>query len=161
MSDEITKIDFWFSSISFLVFLATPMVLLLAAFGVMITEIQRIALSTPGRNMGANRRYSLSSSERRSTYIYISMYATFLLLAMPYYSLRLKYDLEMYLTDDNKIEYSELLTRFVVGAKYSTSVIRPVLYMLTSVKPGAVALQLFQKIVKREIHVQSYSEPNN
>ena len=143
---EIYKMDFWYSILSFLVFLATPMVLLLAAFGSMITEIQRITLNTPGRTV--DRQDSLSLREKRCTYIYSVMFVTFLLLAMPYYSLRLKNDLEVYFTENHQADYSEVLARVVVASKYSTSVIRPVLYILTSVKWRAVASQLSEGLIK-------------
>jgi len=149
---KIRMIDFWFSSITFLIFLALPMVLLAAAFGTMISEIQRIALSTPGRNIGVGKRGSaLSLSEKRSTYIYGVMFLTFLLLTMPYYSLRLKNDIELYFTDSHTAWYDVLLSRIVVACKYSTSIIRPAIYAVASLKLKIVLSELWKKLLYGKI----------
>ena len=131
-SDEelcsITLIDFWFSLTSFLLFLALPMVLLALVFGMMLAEIQRIVRSTPGLESFGR----VSSNERRAIYMFSLMYLTFLLLAMPYYTIRLWLDIHHYLYQREPGGISASLMRVVVALKYFTSVIRPLFYGFTS-----------------------------
>ena len=162
--EEIFRIEFLFSLISFVVFLALPTILLAVIFFRMIVEIQRIVARTPGRTLhGCAGRPSgaskLLAGERRSTYIYSLMYLSFVVLAMPYYALRLKNDIEIFMK--MKIIHmpvSPFVSRLVVSLKYSTSIIRPALYAFSSVELRTAAAQLLKDtLLRRERRYGDYS----
>ena len=125
---KISRLDFWYSLISFVIFLALPMIYLAIAFIAMAVEIRRIVRNTPGRTL----RQESGKCDSHSTYVFSAMYVSFLLLAMPYYSLRLRNDLHGYQNSACRDMHTSLVCRFVVGVKYLTSVVRPILYVFTS-----------------------------
>ena len=139
----ICKIEFWFSLTSFLVFLAFPMILLAVAFTTMLVEVQRIVRTTPGLD-GLS---TVSIKERRAIYMFSLMYLTFLLLAMPYYTVRLWIDIYHYKYGVEPA-CSATLLRLIVALKYCTSFIRPMLYAFTSSDLRAVGKKLMEKMLK-------------
>ena len=151
---SITIIDFWFSLTSFLLFLALPMILLAIAFMSMLIEILRIIRSTPG----ADRLGRVSSKEKRAIYMFSLMYVTFLLLAMPYYTVRLGIDIHHYRYGVVPKILSPTMMRAVVGLKYSTSIIRPLLYGRTSSELRRVSRKLRYKLMPCKVHQDTSRE---
>ena len=143
ISSYVAEIDFWFSLIAFLLFLAVPMILLAIAFITMLIEIQRIIRSTPE----IEGLSTVTVKEKRAIHMFSLMYLTFLLLGMPYYTYRLWNDIRHYLhgVQDN---VSPAVWRLIVALKYFTSIIRPLLYGFSSFELRKVGRQLMDKLLR-------------
>ena len=128
---RVSQLDFWFSLLSFVIFLALPMIFMATVFIAMTVEIQRINQNTPGRALQTKSKNL--NEESCSTYVFGAMYLIFLMLAMPYYTLRLRNDIYNYMNRNGVLTNLTQIYRFVVGAKYLTSVIRPYLYVFTTI----------------------------
>lgn len=92
--DAVSDIEIWYSVASFAIFLALPLSLLAAAYILMFLEIQRIVRFTPRHHQAS--RASINTKQRRVIYVFSLMYITFVILAMPYFTLRLLIDIHFW-----------------------------------------------------------------
>lgn len=131
----VSRIEVWYSLLTFIFFVALPMVLLGTAFVAMIAEIRRLLHCTPGQHM----MIAQLPRQRRVLYIFCAIYVTFLVLAMPYFALRLANDIHYWRDDDMHIDKS--LVYFAILLKNLASAINPVLYASTTSKLCALAMR--------------------
>ena len=110
------------SIVSFIVFVALPMLFLGWAFVRMFLEIRRLLRSTPRHH----NTEELSPRKRRLIYIFSFMYATFAVLAMPYFFLRLWNDIHHWSSVDKRPSNSYIVAvRASVLLKALVSFINP------------------------------------
>lgn len=117
----IGNIQIWYSVASFVTFLAVPMFTLAIAYARILCEIRRLLKCTPGRHAA-----KILPKQRRAIYIFCSMYVAFVILAMPYFSLRLYFDLQDWIGKRERLNRLTLFLTLVM--KNSISVVNPVLY---------------------------------
>lgn len=126
--DMISNIEIWYSMTAFAIFLAIPMILLATVFLAMFVEIRRLIRSPPGRST-VTRCWS---RQRRVISAFCLMYFTFLILAMPYFSLRLWIDICFW--REHAIEYrlNINVVRLTIITKNITSIVNPIFYQTVS-----------------------------
>lgn len=126
-TDEYRDIEIWYSAASFMIFLALPMIILGLLFTKMFFEIRRLLRCTPSHHF-----IELSPRQRRIIYIFCSMYMSFLVLAMPYFSLRLWIDICSWYRDIEDTDTLVWIVRIAILFKNITSIVNPLLYTTTS-----------------------------
>ena len=134
----ITDIEIWYSMVSFGIFLAIPMFLLAAAFLAMFFEIRRLLYCVPRHHV-----VQVSSKQRRIIYVFCLMYVTFLVLAMPYFSLRLWIDIHYWMRDN--VQLNKTIMHLTIIVKNLTSIVNPVLYTTTSPEHRSLLIQFGRK----------------
>ena len=148
--ETVFNVEIWYSIFSFIVFLTIPMILLASAFIAMFCEIRRVMRYTPRHHVG--RSSQVSSRERRVIYSFALMYSAFVVLAMPYFSLRLWIDIHAW--SGNKIKLSNGVVHSAVTFKYITSIVRPVLYTISSSELRLVMKHLLEE---NPLSIRSYT----
>lgn len=135
----VSNIEIWYSMVTFIVFVALPMVLLGGAFLAMILEIRRLLHCIPGQHM-----IDTLPRQRRVVYVFCSIYITFLVLAMPYFTLRLLTDIHYWKKDNKTIDKS--LIDYAILLKNLASAINPVLYATTTRGLRTLAVKFTEKL---------------
>ena len=138
----ISDIEVWYSVVSFIIFLAIPLILLAAAFFAMFFEIRRILRSTPPHH--SEGLFEESVKQRRVIYVFGVMYLTFVILAMPYFYLRLLIDIYFWM--GNEIFINKGVAHWTIILKQLTSIINPVLYTATCPELKSLLQQVRRKI---------------
>lgn len=131
--ESISPVEFWYSVVAFLIFLAFPLSAQAVAFIEMHFEIRRIVRKTPPHHL---EKTAMSARKRKAVYVFGSMYLTFLILVMPYFSLRLVLDVFNYLKMDmdNDVVITKVVLRAMEVVHRLSPIITGVLYAVTS--PG-------------------------
>ncbi|XP_057297280.1 histamine H2 receptor-like isoform X1 [Hydractinia symbiolongicarpus] len=122
--NKIDKIEPWYSASSFIIFFTVPMFLLGVIFVGMFIEIRRLLLKTPSRRM---RDVSgVSVQQRRVFYIFGAMYLCFVLLSMPFFTMRFMLDL------DRSVNHNILPNKHLLDIGYAlkalNSLFDPIIY---------------------------------
>ena len=123
----ISDIEVWYSVVSLIIFLVIPLILLAAAFFPMFVEIRRIIRSTPPHHSEGLLEESVK--QRRVIYAFGVMYLALVILAMPYFYLRIVIDIYFWMW--NEIFINKGVVQWTIIPKQLTSIIHPVLYMVT------------------------------
>lgn len=116
------EVEVWYSMILFIIFFAIPMFLLAIAYLQMFHEIRRIMRSPPGHN-GVIK---CLSKEVRVVIIFSLMYFVFLIVAMPYFSLRFWIDICSWRGYLFRIKFNTI--RVIVILKSISSILNPIFY---------------------------------
>lgn len=119
--NELARIEIWYSLCSFILFLAIPMVLLAYAYVSMFREIRRLMLQLPG-----NHVVEMAPKQRRVITIFCTMYVTIVILALPYFTLRLYIDVRAWLA--LPINISRSIVYLAIVLQNLTSIVNPLLY---------------------------------
>lgn len=125
--DLISHVEIWYSMTTFAVFLAIPLSLLAVAYIMMFLEIRRLVKDTPPQQT----RTEDSNKQRKVVYVFGTMYMMFVLLAMPYFTLRVVIDFYYYQWQE-EVNPSQHVLRLVLTLKHLTSIAIPVFYTATS-----------------------------
>lgn len=137
---KISNIEIWYSVVTFIVFLAIPIILIAAAYLAMIIEIRRLFLSVPRHHYEKVE----SAKQRRLIYVFCVMYLTFFLFVMPYFTLRLWIDINFWI--GYKVQFDRVIIHFVILIRYLTSFVNPVIYAKTSPELRSIVRCLFRKL---------------
>lgn len=122
---DIAPVETCYSVITIIVFMIIPLVLLAFAFRSMITEIYRLQKSVPRHHLTLHGG-SEGKNRCKAIYIFGLMYLTFILLAMPYFSIRLWIDLNV-MMGQTLTWKSNVTIHVAVTMKDLTAIINPVL----------------------------------
>lgn len=117
-------IELWYSVVGFVLFLAIPTALLAVAFLKMFFEIRRIKQTHP---FGHAPKLS-TSKEFRLVSTFSFMYFTFLIVAMPYFSIRFWINLSALQGESFMLDKGTL--QFILVMKDITSIFNPICYTL-------------------------------
>jgi len=143
--DRIGEFDFWYSTISIVLFFALPFVLLGVAFTRMFIEVRYIISYTAHTSRTYYRQL-------RVLYVFALMYISFNVLVLPYFSMRLFLDINAYNGVEKRID--PMAHDVMATLRNLTSIVNPLLYAGTCPK---------FKSVLREIvsHSQDFIGPPN
>ncbi|XP_066932214.1 histamine H2 receptor-like [Clytia hemisphaerica] len=119
--DHIIKCEMWYSILIFIIYMATPFLSMGILFMAMFREITKLLRRTPSAN-ASNRQ------QKRVLCIFGCMYICFVILALPYFALRLYIDIQAAL--DNEININETVYETLYVFKTLTSLCNPLLYTL-------------------------------
>ena len=149
----VSNFEIWYSMISFALFLTIPMILLAVAFLAMFCEIRRLLRTTPGQ-------YGIkySSRQRRVIYAFCLMYFTFVIFAMPYFSLRFWIDVCYWLGYDKQPNIN--IVRLTIITKNITSIVNPLFYKTVSPELRSMMRELQMKLRKNASAVANISVDN-
>lgn len=118
------QIELWYSMGLFIIFLAIPMFLLGVAYLRMFYEIRRIMMTRPG----TQRAVKCLSKQLRVLSIFALMYVAFLLVAMPFFSLRFWIDICNWKGYFFRISFKAL--QVIIIMKNVTSILNPIFYTI-------------------------------
>ena len=120
--EEIIKtinIEKWYSLVIFLFFLLLPMLFLGLALTAMFYEIRKILLKT--KCLMVEKPLSVTAQQRRVLYMFACMYVCFSMFAMPYFTIRMLEDFQVWCS-------SQLTLQIVFTLKTAPSFANSILY---------------------------------
>lgn len=146
--------EIWYSLASFAIFLAVPLSMLAVAYLKMFIEIRRIVRYTPRHHLELS---SVSAKKRKVIYVFSLMYLTFVILAMPYFSLRLWIDVVFWKTGV-ELRINRIVVHSTEVMKHLTAIITTVLYTVTSPEIRAQVKDIKGVLADKSFRLKSYSE---
>lgn len=124
MEENIANVEVIYSIVSFIVYMLIPLVIMFLAFFSMFYEIKKLLLRTPSTGQLPTPR--VSWQQRRVIYIFGAMYMCFVFLAIPYFTLRVYIDIQMWKNKEIAVSRTTLEILYVL--KTATSLFNPLLY---------------------------------
>jgi 7 transmembrane receptor (rhodopsin family). len=123
---RIAKFEFGYSIASFILYMLFPLAFMGIAFLAMFREIRKLLLRTPSTGQQTSTPGVISWQQRRVIYIFSAMYACFLFLAIPYFSMRLYIDIRVW--QKKKVDVTPEVLNILYILKTTTSLCNPLLY---------------------------------
>lgn len=139
----ISGIEVCYSIVTFILFVTVPMILLGIAFYAMIHEIRRLMRCIPDHH-----KCDQLPRKRRVIYIFCSIYVSYVVLAMPYFALRLSVDIQYWKV--RQIKVCRPVVHFVIVLKNVASIVNPILYASTARGLRSLLKRVVKKFPSRD-----------
>ena len=120
----VRKAQAWYSAIILFLFLFCPLAFIINSYVLMYVEILRMEKQ---RRISIGRMFHDNAMQRRALYTYTIMFAMFLFLSVPYFTIRLLLDMSK--AYNYTVHVSIEVTTGITLLQYVTSIMNPTLYM--------------------------------